>query len=458
MPLVTRFAALAAMIALTSCAAGEPPVPDEIAAPAPAAAPVTETAEVAPVAPSFSADWPQPYNVRAAGSFEQKGIDTLEARMAQFVSDGDVMGIATLLVQDGEVISHMQAGIRRAEDGAPIEEDTLYRIYSMTKPITGVAMMILYEEGAFSLDDPITKFIPEFEDLQVYSPDGLPTPVSRPATMRELMSHTAGFAYGLSDITPPDAKLQELGVLAQPDLDSFIETVAGVPLLMEPGTNWYYSLSVDIQGAIIERITGEPFGDFLQTRIFDPLGMDDTGFYVPEAEYDRFGDVFMRDAYTGDLVPFTESWVTFREDTVAFQSGGGGLVSTLDDYARFCQMLLDEGSFGGVQILKPETVKLMTTNVLTKDQSIFSDGGQGEVPTGVGFGLNVGVITGPAATDRYGLGTHFWGGAAGTWYWIDPENDLFFIGMIQRFATDGDQSQFREISGELVHEALNDGH
>ncbi|MCI4646309.1 MAG: beta-lactamase family protein, partial [Hyphomonadaceae bacterium] len=296
------------------------------------------------------------------------------------------------------------------------------------------------------------------ENLQVWSADGPPGPVSRPPTMRELMSHTAGFAYGLSDITPPDAEYQALGVLAQPDLDTFIETVAGVPLLMEPGTNWYYSLSVDIQGAIIERVTGESFGAFLEDRIFDPLGMDDTGFFVPEAEYDRFGDVFITDSYTGNLEPFTEPWVTFREDSIAFESGGGGLVSTLDDYARFCQMLLDDGAFNDVQILKPESVALMTTNLLTEDQSIFSDGGQGDVPTGVGFGLNVGVITGPAATDRYGLGTHFWGGAAGTWYWVDPENDLFFIGMIQRFDAGGDQTIFREVSGELVHEALNDRH
>lgn len=458
---IFRYSGLAGLLAMAACTTPEeaphqsvvsPEVTVEITAmPAAVSADTVSTSTT-----TFSGDWPQPYVSAASGPFDDEEIAALEARMAQFVEDGTVKGIASLLVHDGKVVSHMQTGVRRESDGAPIEEDTIYRIYSMTKPVTGVAMMILYDEGAYSLDDPVTKFIPELENLQVWNADGEPQPVSRPPTMRELMSHTAGFAYGLSDITPPDAQLQAQAALFQPDMQSFVDIVAATPLLMEPGTNWYYSVSVDLQGVIVERITGQSFGAFLQERIFDPLGMDDTGFVVPADQYDRFGDVFVPDAETGALVPFAETWVTFTEDTVGFQSGGGGLVSTLDDYARFCQMLLDGGSLGDTQILKPETVALMSTNVLTEGQTIFGDGGQGEVPTGVGFGLNVGVIIGPDATDRYGRGTHFWGGAAGTWYWIDPQNDLFFIGMIQRFSPSGANTDFREVSGQLISDALHD--
>ena len=437
---------LAAILTLSACGGSEP----ETAEAELTVVPATQT-----TAPVFSADWPQPYVPHVTDAFTQEGIDALEARMVQFVEDGDVQGIATLLVHDGQVISHVQAGIRREEDGAPIQEDTIYRIYSMTKPITGVALMTLYEEGAFSLDDPIIKFIPEFENLQVWSEDGSLAPVSRPATMRELMSHTAGFAYGFHDGTLPDAELQARDALNQPDMQSFIDVVAGVPLVMEPGTNWYYSLSVDIQGAIIERISGVPFETFLQTRIFDPLGMDETAFTVSEEDYDRFSDVFRVDADTGAQTAIKENWTAYRDDTVVFYSGGGGLVSTLDDYARFCQMLLGEGSFGDVQILKPETIKLMATNILTEEQANTSGLILEDMLAGVGFGLDFAVIAGPPATERFGLGSFYWAGAAGTWFWIDPENDLFFVGMVQRFNGQA-QTEFREISAAMLQEALDD--
>ncbi len=410
----------------------------------------------APSAQPVIADtWPD-YATEAAGNdFSQERIALLEARMAQFVEEGHTPGIATLLLHDGQVVSHMQAGIRRAADRAPMTEDTIFRIYSMSKPIAAVALFMLYEEGAFALDDPVTKFIPEFENLQVYVEGQDPVPMDRSPTMAELMSHTAGFAYGLSDATPPDAQLRAAQALYQPDFDAFLDIVAATPLLRQPGENWYYSVSSDLKGVLVERLSGQSFESFLDERLFGPLGMNDTGFVVPAEDYDRFSDVWAWNPEAQSYEAMQAPFVMFREGLVGMPSGGGGMVSTLDDYARFTQMLLNDGALGDVRILQPETVALMTTNVLRADQSIFGDGTMGPAVGGMGFGLGVGTIDGPPATDRgYGPGTHYWGGAAGTWYWIDPENDLIFIGMIQRFRPGAPPVDFRAISAQHVYDAM----
>jgi len=430
-------ASVVASLALAACAATSAPPPD------------------APEPQTFSGSWPNVSTAVQSDTFSQDGLATLEARMMQYVSDGDTAGIASLLLEDGNVVSHVRTGIRRDADGAPLEDDTIFRIYSMSKPITAVALLMLYEDGAFALDDPITKFVPEFENLTVHVEGGEPVPAPRAPTMAELMSHTAGFAYGLSDVTAPDAQLRAAQALYQPDLDTFIGIVADTPLLMEPGDNWYYSVASDIKGVIIERISGQSFDAFLEERLFGPLGMDDTGFVVPEGDYDRFSDVWVWNPETEAYVVMTAPWVAFREGMVGMKSGGGGMVSTLDDYARFAQMLLDGGALGNVRILQPETVDLLTGNVLRDDQSIFTDGIMGREIGGMGFGLGVGTVDGPPATDRgYGPGTHYWGGAAGTWYWIDPENDLIFIGMIQRFRAGAPPVDFRQKSAELVYKAM----
>ena len=408
-----------------------------------------------PAQPAIADSWPD-YATEAVGNgFSEQGIAALEAGMARFVEEGHTPGIATLLLHDGQVVSHMQAGIRRASDGAPMTEDTIFRIYSMSKPITAVALLMLYEEGAFALDDPVTKFIPEFENLQVHVEGSDPVPMGRSPTMAELMSHTAGFAYGLSDATPPDAQLRGAQALYQPDFDAFLDIVAATPLLRQPGENWYYSVSSDLKGVLIERLSGQSFESFLEERLFAPLGMDDTGFVVPAEDYDRFSDVWAWNPQSETYEAMQAPFVMFREGLVGLRSGGGGMVSTLDDYARFTQMLLDEGALGDVRILQPETVALLTTNVLREDQSIFADGTMGPAVGGMGFGLGVGTIDGPPATGRgYGPGTHYWGGAAGTWYWIDPEHDLVFIGMIQRFRPGAPPVDFRAVSAQHVYDAM----
>ena len=395
--------------------------------------------------------------------FDAEEVAALEARMAQFVSDGQVYGIATRLVHKGEVISDFHTGLRRLDPKQPIQDDTIYRIYSMTKPVTGVALMMLWEEGKFQLDDPVTDYVPEFADLKVLAgtaEDGSPILVEmdRAPTMRELMSHTAGFAYGLGGSDFANTAFRDQQILASPDLDTFIDKVADIPLLFQPGEQWAYSAAVDVQGYIVQQISGQSFGSFLDERLFEPLGMSDTGFYVPEADYDRFGDVFGYHPETGDLVPIPYPSVQFRKETIGMESGGGGLVSTMDDYARFSQMLLNCGSLEGVQILKPETVALMTTNVLPPEMVLFSDGSSGSDGfPGVGFGLEFGILIDPEqAGSKTPAGSYFWGGAAGTWFWIDPVNELYFIGMVQIFDRGGPNEpvDFRGTSTEAVYTAL----
>jgi CubicO group peptidase (beta-lactamase class C family) len=398
-------------------------------------------------------------------TFSDTGIAELEATMGAYIADRRLYGIHTRLVQDGETISDYKAGLRGLMTQKPIEDDTIYRIYSMTKPITGVAMMMLWEEGKFKLDDPVTKYVPEFENLKVLggvNEDGsaILVDLERPPTMQEVMSHTAGFAYGLGGTDPANQAFRDEKIMRSPDMQTFINKVANVPLLFQPGEHWSYSASVDIQGHIVEKLSGQTFGEFLDERLFTPLGMTDTGFYVPEDDYDRFSEVYGFNPENGMLVPVPFPNVRFKKETVAFESGGGGLVSTMDDYGQFAQMLVNQGSLNGTQFIKPETLELMTTNVLTGDQNLSSLGiNAGETYPGLGFGLNFGTIEDAAAVPtNIPNGSFFWGGAASTWFWIDPVNDLYFIGMVQIFETGnpGEELELRETSGTLVYKALED--
>jgi len=394
----------------------------------------------------------------ARPAFSAEGIAALEARMASYVDGGTVKGIAIRLIQDGEIISDFRHGIRRQADGAPVEDDTIWRIYSMSKPVTGVGLMILWEEGKFQLDDPITKYFPEFEGLQVFkgldeAGNPILAPVSRPPTVQELMSHTAGFGYGLAPGNYVDDRFRELEVFQSPDMDEMIRRVATIPLKHEPGVTWDYSISVDIQGALIERLSGQTLGEFLEARVFQPLGMTDTAFFVPDEKYDRFSDVWGPNPETGELVPLPMPGFQYRKDTIAFEGGGHGLVGTLGDYARFTDMLAKGGTLDGVQVLKPETVQLMATNFLPEGVFIGHNGTTTDPNAGGGFGLDFAVILKDG--EAYPKGAFMWGGAAGTWFWVDPVNKVSFVGMIQVFGGSLDRSMRTE-SAELVYDALQE--
>jgi CubicO group peptidase (beta-lactamase class C family) len=400
-----------------------------------------------------------------AVGFDSQRLKRLDAAMAQVVADGRVAGMTTLLARHGKVVAFNTYGKSSLATGQPMPKDEIFRIYSMTKPITGVAMMILFEEGRWKLDDPVTKFIPEFKDLQVWKgvdAKGQPIlePVKRPPTMRELMSHTAGFGYGLGDKHPVDRMFREQRVLGSSSLQEMTTKVAGIPLIYQPGEQWSYSVAVDLQGHIVEKLSGQTLGQFLDSRIFKPLKMTDTAFATGEAKAGRLAAVYIANQETGKI---EEAKTLFGSPVPTFvtppgmESGGGGLVSTTTDYARFAQMIVNGGELDGARILSPATVELMGANVIPEAALVSSNGSvANSFNPAVGFGLDFMVVNDPRkAGTLEGAGTMSWGGAAGTWFWADPANDVVFVGMIQRYGGTGGVD-LGGLSRTLVYQALVD--
>jgi CubicO group peptidase (beta-lactamase class C family) len=395
--------------------------------------------------------------------FDAQRLAKLDAYMAKAVADGRVAGMSTLLARHGQVVTEKMYGVKSLATGSPMTKDTIFRIYSMSKPITGVAMMMLFEDGRWQLDDPITKFVPEFKALKVMTgadENGRRSiqDMQRPPTMRELMSHTAGFGYGLADQHPVDKMYREKGVLGANGLADMIKRTAEIPLMFQPGTRWSYSSAVDIQGYIVEKLSGQKFGEFLQQRIFTPLRMTDTAFYVPKEKASRLAAVYAGNPKTGKIEEvkdlFGAQMPTYLEPP-SMESGGGGLVGTLGDYARFAQMIANKGELDGVRLLAPATVELMGTNVIPKSVLVSSNGnGVARFNEAVGFGLDFMVVNDPrAAGTLEGKGSMSWGGAAGTWFWVDPTNDLIFVGMIQRMGDTGGDS-LGTVARTLTYQAL----
>jgi CubicO group peptidase (beta-lactamase class C family) len=407
--------------------------------------------------------WPSPptaADLQAAG-FTEEGMAQLEAAMREVVDDQDVAGMVWLLARNGEVATYEAHGLAALDTQTPMTRDTLFRIYSMTKPITGVAMMVLHEDGLWDFDDPISKHIPEFADLQVLTRDGGEgdyrlVPLERQPTMRELLNHTAGFGYGLSGDDPVNEAFREQQVLNSKDLNELVAKVAGIPLLSQPGEQWYYSIAVDIQGYLVQKLSGQPFADFLEQRIFEPLGMSDTRFFVKPEDQARFAEVHNWDKEQGKLVqrPHRTDRPSYL-DPDRLQSGGGGLVSSTADYARFLQMLVNEGELDGKRVLSPESVKLLYTDSLPEGMNLRGSTTRPGQP-GLGFGIDFAVVTDPEAAETpQGKGTYYWGGAAGTWFWIDPTQDMFWIGMIQHMGAERPEAaDMREIAQEIIYEDL----
>ena len=375
----------------------------------------------------------------------------LDDAMQGLVDDGLLSGITTMISRQGKIAHFGTFGHRDIEAGSEMSEDVIFRIYSMTKPITGVALMMLYEEGKFRLSDPVHRYIPEFEGLVVAKedgPDGQPItePADHPMTIRELMAHTAGLSYGIFSDTQVDAMYRGAGIIVDPDqtLKGMIDELSKIPLLYQPGSRWHYSVAVDVQGYLVEVLSGQRFDEFLNERLFGPLGMNDTAFHVAEDKADRFAQVYTHDE-DGNLVP-QEGFGGRRSyfDPPAHLSGGGGLVSTTMDYMRFSQMLLNGGELDGVRILAPSTVKLMHLNHLPRELK--------EMSPGTGFGLDFAVVLDPVAADGISKGEYYWGGAAGTWFWIDPKEDLVFVGMIQHFGPR--RPDVRSLSRRLTYQAI----
>ena len=370
--------------------------------------------------------------------FSSERLARLHAAMQREVDEKQLAGVVTVLARHGKVVEERTYGKKDLASGAPMARDTIFRIYSMSKPVTGVAMMILYEEGKWHPSDPVAKFIPEFAHLQVFKgvdSSGntiLEDPVHAP-TMRELMTHTAGFTYGIFGTTVVDKMYKDQKMLQSQSLQEMIDKLAKIPLLYQPGSRWHYSVSMDIQGYIVEKLSGQSLPDFLQQRIFGPLGMQDSGFYVPQEKRNRFATLYREDQ-KGELSADGTPGAPPKDYATqpAMPSGGGGMVSTAQDYLRFAQMLLNGGELDGVRILAPATVQLMTANHLAA--SLMTNERPLDPRPGLGWGFDCAVFSDPQqAGEVVGKGTFFWQGAADTWFWVDPANDLIFVGMTQRF-------------------------
>lgn len=390
--------------------------------------------------------------------FSSERLEHLHALMQQVVDDKQIPGVVTILARHGKIVDYRAYGVKDFSNRAPMTKDAIFRDFSMTKPVTGVAMMILYEQGKWLPDDPIEKYIPEFAHLKVYKgvdSEGkmiLEDP-AHPPTMRELMSHTAGFTYGVFGDTPVDKMYQASQPLQSENLQQMIDKLSKIPLLYQPGKAWVYSLSVDIQGYIVEKLSGQSLPEFMAQHIFKPLGMRDAGFFVPAGKRSRFVTMYQANK-EGELVALPTN-----DDATqpSLPSGGGGLVSTAEDYYRFAQMLANGGELDGVRVIAPSSVRLMTSNHVPTELLTGQFGiGLQTMRPGFGYGYDCAVeFDPPEANLSDGKGTFLWDGAAGTWFWADPTNDIVFIGMIQRIlAAGGPQLEYQ--SRSAVYGALVD--
>ncbi len=395
--------------------------------------------------------------------FSSERLERLHSLMQRAVDDKRIAGIVTILARHGKVVDYRTYGVSDIAIGAPIAKDAIFRDFSMTKPVTGVAMMILYEQGKWLPSDPISKYIPEFEHLKVFKGmDGDGKPIladpDHAPTMRELMTHTAGFTYGFFGDTPVDKMYRDVKPLQSKNLQEMIDKLAKLPLLYQPGKGWTYSVSMDIQGYIVEKLSGQPLPDFMRDHIFEPLGMKDAGFFVPEEKRKRLVTLY-RTGPNGELLADDNGGNVPRDYSTqpSAPSGGGGMVSTAEDYFRFAEMLAHHGELNGTRILAPATVALMTSNHVP-DELLTGQFGIGlqQMRQGFGYGYNCAVVFDPAEANLpEGKGTFFWDGAAGTWFWVDPTNDIVFIGMIQRML--GPASPNLEyLSRPIVYGALVD--
>ena len=373
----------------------------------------------------------------------------IDSVLQGFVDSNNIAGVSALIFEHGKEVYYNAFGYADKEAQKEMDRNTIVQIYSMTKPITGTALMTLYEEGKFKLDDPISEYIPEFSNMTVYTgvdKNGkiLTEPLDRPITIRDVTRHTSGFPNrddipGLSELFKDADAMNRENTLTQ-----MAEKMASVPLWFQPGTQWEYGPSVDVQALLVERISGVPYGEYVREHVLDPLEMKETRYYIPEEDRDRFAKLYIRKG-EGELVQdsitysnYTEHWPLTR--------GGSGLTSTLDDYMRFAQMLVHEGSLDSVQILKPETVKLMATNQLADsitERSWLPTKGQ------VGFGIDFAVRVAPPKTPEENNGTvgeFYWDGAASTLFWVDPVNELTAVMFVQLFPYDqiGLHKQFRD--------------
>ena len=377
-------------------------------------------------------------DAEALGLSSQR-LARIDGWMDRLVEEGKLAGLSVLVARRGGVAYRRCSGLADRERGTAMAADTIVRIYSMTKPLTSLAILMLYEEGRFQLDDPISRFLPAFANQRVLAGGARgkveTVPAVRDITFRDLLTHTSGLTYGFMESTLVDALYRSGGVDFQTSdatLGEVVERAAALPLLAQPGTAWNYSIATDVLGHLVAVIAGRPFDEFLAERVLRPLGMADTGFQVPAAKLGRFAANYGRGA-DGALALIDDPAKSRFTQPGRIASGGGGLCSTADDYLRFCRMMLNKGELDGTRLLGRKTVELMTANHLGGDMAAMGQPRFSESSyEGIGFGLGFSVMLDPARAQVLGTpGEYAWGGAASTAFWIDPAEEMAVILLTQ---------------------------
>ena len=392
----------------------------------------------------------------------------------RYVDGGYLPGMLTYVYRKGHLAHTGICGRMDIERDRSMQEDAIFRIYSMSKPITAVALMMLIEEGLIGLDDTVHSHIPAWKNLGVYAsgmpslladapPSFITTPTLRPMKVVDLATHTSGLTYGFMMRTAVDAAYRNAKVTDRQTaggLPEMIHQLAQIPLDFSPGTAWNYSVAIDVLGYLVEKLSGMSFGEFLRTRLFEPLGMSDTAFYVPSEKTERFTSCYQPETKGPGLKLQDDARESTYAEPPMLESGGGGLVSTAHDYLRFCRMMLNGGTLDGVQILSPKTVGLFSLNYLPEGREVadmalpgmFSESGY----AGVGFSLGCGVNVDVAKTRLPGsLGEYFWGGAAATAFWIDPKEELSVVFMTQVIGSEARLTLRRDLR-TLVYSAMTE--
>jgi CubicO group peptidase (beta-lactamase class C family) len=396
-----------------------------------------------------------------------------EVMQRRYVESGRLPGVLTMVYRRGALAHTGMSGHMDIERGRRMQEDAIFRIYSMSKPITSVALMMLVEEGLIGLDDDVATHIPSWKNLGVYA-TGVPslvtagtasfvtTPVARPMKVVDLVTHTSGLTYGFMNRTSVDRAYRRAHIAefnAEGGLDAMVEQLSTLPLEFSPGTAWNYSVSIDVMGYLVQKLSGMRFGEFLRARLFEPLGMPDTAFWCPPEKVHRFASCY-QPGEGGGLKLQDDAGMSMFAAPPSLESGGGGMVSTAHDYMRFCRMMLHGGTLDGVQILSPKTVALFSLNHLPDNRELaamsppglFSEAGY----SGIGFSIGCGVNIDVARTRLPGtLGEYFWGGAASTAFWIDPGEELAVVFMTQVIGSDVRLTLRRDLR-TLVYSAMTE--
>nr|WP_288933731.1 serine hydrolase domain-containing protein [uncultured Allomuricauda sp.] len=388
---------------------------------------------------------------------QQAAKARLDSTLQSFVKNGEVAGASALIYEKGKEVYFNAFGYADRENEIPMKRNTLVQIYSMTKPITGTALMTLYEEGKFKLDDPLEKYAPEFANMQVYTGydsiagEMILEPAKRPITIRDITRHTAGFS-GRRDLPVLGEAIAEADALNRRNtLSEMAKKLSTVPLGYQPGEHWEYGISVDVQAYLVELLSGQPYAEYVQEHVLDPLKMNDTRYLVPESDRNRMSSAYRHEGDSLVQLPNEEAHA-YNYTKWPLTPGGWGLTSTLDNYMRFAQMLINKGTLEGIQVLDSSTVKLMSTNHLDEsieERSWLPSKGQ------VGFGIDFAVRLRPPASVQENngvVGEFFWDGAASTLFWVDPVNELTAVFFVQVFPYNGSlHKRFRDaVYGPIV--------